>query len=201
MLGVMPKYSESMETNNRQTGSISEDKEFLEKLLDYCKYLYEGEKERRDVLNKTMRIYLAALGFAIGVVILKLTNIDKISALIQETSVHGQNIQIIIIALFVVAAILFVLSFIFTLLVVKMWDRERLCDPESFVTKSASMETINTLLSSVIADYAVAANRNHNINEKKALLLSRALYSFLTSVLIFSITYILLILLTNGDVT
>lgn len=188
-----------METDNRRTGSTSkdEDKEFLEKLLDYCKFVYVEEKARADNLNKTMRIYLAALGFAIGVVILNLTSIDKISALIQETSVHGQTIQTTVIALFIVAAILFVISFISTLLVVKMWDRERPCDPELFVTKSTSIDTINTLLSAIIADYAVAANRNHKINGKKALLLSRALYSFFASLAFFSVAYTSIVLLTN----
>ena len=179
--------------------SSSSDKEFLEKLLDYCKFSYNEEKERRETLDKTMRIYLTALGFAIGVVILKLTSIEKISALIQENSGLGQNTQLLFNAFFIVAMILFSMSFIFTLLVVKMWNRERLCDPEYFVTKAASMETINSLLSDIIADYAVAANRNHTVNEKKALFLSRALYLFLASLLVFSLAYMVLILITKGD--
>ena len=198
---VMSLKCEDMETDNQQADIFSTDKEFLEQLLDYCQYLYEEEKERRDILNKTMQIYLGALGFAIGVVILKLTSIDKILALIQKASIHGQNIQSIVITLFVVSAMLFVFSFISTLLVVKMWKRERPSDPESLVTKSASMESINTLLSTIIADYAVAANRNHNVNEQKALLLCKALYLFLASLLIFSIAYILIISLTNGGCT
>ncbi len=187
-----------METENRVKDSPSRDRDFLEKLLDYSKFVYLEEKERREVLNKTMQIYLTALGFAIGLMTLKPTNIDKISTLIQGAQRFGQYTQLLFIALFLIAAMLFIISFILMLLVVKMWNRERLCDPEHFIAKSASMDTVNSLLSTIIADYAVSANRNHSVNEKKARLLSRALYTFLASVLSFCLAYIGLTLLTKG---
>lgn len=72
-----------------------------------------------------------------------------------------------------------------------MWDRERLCDPEYFITKASSMATVKELLSSIISDYTVSANRNHHVNERKARLLYISLIFFLISLLFFISAYIM----------
>jgi hypothetical protein len=70
-----------------------------------------------------------------------------------------------------------------------MWQRERLCDPQDFLWIAVGLFDENRLLSAIIADYAVTTCRNHEINQKKAYLLSNALILFIAAIIIFAITF------------
>jgi hypothetical protein len=87
-------------------------------------------------------------------------------------------------------------------LVLKVWHFERLCDPEETIARSVKFSHEEELLAAMAADYAVSANRNHAINEKKAQLLSWALFLLIASLILFAGTSLLLNLhLTYGKVT
>ncbi|MEW6444283.1 MAG: hypothetical protein AB1640_25340 [bacterium] len=176
-------------------GSLAEDKDLLVRLAEYIKYLYEEENERRDVLNNTTKIFLGTFGFVVSVGVAKIASIEKLPSMIQGLSNRapaGEYIALTSILLLFAAAGLLFASFLFTVLVVKMWKRERLCDPQRFVFRAMTMSNEARLLSAIVADYVVAANRNHRINEQKARLLSRALLSFISGFIVFVVTWTLL---------
>ncbi len=186
-----------MPSQHTDTGAVSlaEDKDLLARLGEYVKYLYEEENERRDVLNSTTKIFLGTLGFVVSVGAAKVASIEQLPPLIGKLSNHaaaGQYVAVISILLLFTAAGLLLASFLFAVLVVKMWKRERLCDPQRFVFRAMTMPNEARLISAMIADYVVAANRNHRINEQKARLLSRALLSFILGFMIFVVTWTLL---------
>ncbi len=179
---------------------VREDPSKLLRLLEHCKYVYEEEKERRDLLNNTTRIYLTAFGFSIGVTVIKIGSIEKIPGLIRsisETSpLVGNVIGDVATVILYGTVFLFFTAFICTILAVRMWKRERLCDPEKLLPFSLSMEKETELLSTIIADYVVATQRNYCINEKKARLLSKALLFFISAITLFWSTVIFLYTIT-----
>lgn len=189
---VTPYKTSAEDTDN---GSLAEDKDLLARLAEYVKYLYEEENERRDVLNNTTKIFLGTFGFVISVGLAKITAIEKLPSMIlgiSSSAPAGKYIALAGALLLLASVGLFLASFLFTLLVVKIWKRERLCDPQGFVFRAMTMPDEARLLSAIIADYVVAANRNHRINEQKARLLTRALLSFISAFIVFMLTWILL---------
>jgi hypothetical protein len=189
-----PKSAEH-ESLAQDTGSIQGDRDLLARLAEYVKYLYEEENERRDVLNNTTKIFLGTFGFVVSIGLAKISAIEKLPLMIAGLSSRapaGAYIALAGILLLLAATGLFFASFLFTVLVVKMWKRERLCDPQRFVFRAMTMPCEARLLSAMVADYVVAANRNHRINEQKARLLSRGLLSFISGFIVFVVTWILL---------
>lgn len=170
---------------------LNQDRNFLLRLTEYFKYIYEEENKRRDILNNTTKIYLGAFAFVVGIGIAKIETMEKLTSMVKilsDSIPGGHYVSLLGTFLFIFSAILFFVSFVFTMLVVKMWKRERLCDPQEFVFRAMAMSNENRLLSAIIADYVVATNRNHWINEQKAKLLSQALLSLISSIIIFAIT-------------
>lgn len=174
------------------TKSYQDDKAILIRLLEYCKYIYEEEHQRTNRLNNAVKIYLTFLTITLGIGILKIVPLAEIKNLLKSVSSLnpiGPYLELIALSLFYLSAILFGFSFIFTILVLKIWRFERLCDPKDTALKSISLGSENQLLSLITADYTVAANRNYLINEKKARLLSRALFCLISALLIFATTW------------
>lgn len=163
------------------------DRDILIILLDYCKYIYEEEKTRANLLNNTVKIYLAFLTFALGLGVWKMMPIDKAFLYINR-SPHYLNHYYIFKCFFILSLFLFFLSFIFTILVLKVWKFERLCDPKERAINSVFTKNPNKILSIIISDYIVAANRNYEINEKKAKLLSKAVFSLLSGLILLLLT-------------
>jgi hypothetical protein len=142
----------------------------LQSLLDYSKYLYEEENERRDRLNNAVKVYIGFLTFILAIGVFRLIPFEELILLLK-------NRTYIVISIFGVifygtSVISFFISFIFTILVLKMWPFERLSDPRTMVVKSIFMENKNDYVSSMISDYVVACNANHEINNQKSRLLS-----------------------------
>jgi len=59
------------------------------------------------------------------------------------------------------------------------------------------MESENSLLSAIISDYVIAANKNYEVNENKAKLLSKALFCLIVGLIFFVISAIMLCFLTD----
>lgn len=189
---VTPHETSAEDADN---GSLAEDKDLLARLAEYVKYLYEEENERRDVLNNTTKIFLGTFAFVVSVGLVKIAAIEKLPSMILGLSngtLAGKYIALVCTLLLLASVGLFFASFLFTVLVVKMWKRERLCDPQGFVFRAMTMSDEARLLSAIVADYVVAANRNHRINEQKARLLSKALLSFISAFIVFVLTWMLL---------
>jgi len=183
------------ETTISVTEFLPNDKDLLSRLLEYVKYLYEEENERRDVLNNTTKIFLGTYAFVVGVGLIKIIAIENLPPILLYISngpIGGKYIAFVATAMFLLSGGLFCASFLFTVLVVKIWKRERLCDPQQFVFRSMQMSDEPRLLSAIVADFVVATNRNHRINEQKARLLSKALFSFVSAFIVFTVTWVLL---------
>lgn len=160
------------------------------RLLTYCSYLYEEEKDRRDSLNNTSKIYMAAQLFVLTVIGTKFIEskevyafTDSLKTITNTTPVIGHGLYVILVG----SIVLFLVSFVLAVLVNKMWDRERLNDPEKVLYLIDQYSTENTLIAKIIADYAVASNRNHRINDFKASLLRYSLSAFMISILLLAV--------------
>lgn len=161
------------------------DKEALKIVYEYVIYIYEEEKTRRDILNDTTRIYLAAFGLVAAVGIIKMETIDMLAKSLRNLFNVSALLSIVLLILMLGSTVLFVISFFFTISAVKMWKRERLCDPQDFLYRVSKDSSEEVLLSAIIADYAVTTRRNHDVNERKARLLSMGLTLFVLSIGIF----------------
>lgn len=163
---------------------FSEDKRKVSRLLDYCKYVYEEEKERRDVLNQMTKVYLWAIAVAIGIGIFKIGSIQKVPDRLREmneSGILGKYLALIAENFLVGSSFMFFLAFVLAISVIKMWKREGLCDLESVVNRAVSFESEGKLMSTMIADFVVATKRNSKVNDRKARLLSYAMIFFLTA--------------------
>ena len=162
------------------------------RLHDYCRHMYEEEKDRSQRLNDAVKVYLGFTSFIVGIGALKLVTVDQLAALfkVQALPVAAAVLSTRIgTMLFFVSFALFAASAVCTILVLKVWRFERLCDPEHLVVRTAIMESEMDLLSSMVADYAVAANRNYEVNERKAKLLSYGLLFLMCAVLLFGCSW------------
>lgn len=164
------------------------DKEILVRLLEYCKYLYEEEKERTSRIEKKIDIFSLFLGG--GVLVSLILPIDKIQ-LIFNNGIINQPLGMFLVTFYFVTLFMFFLSFIFTIRIYKVQKFERPSDTKIIVSRSMNMKDLNDFLSTIIADYAIAAARNHDINDNKADYLSKALLYFLMGVVFTVISIIL----------
>ena len=133
-------------------------------------------------------MYLGVIGVISGLIIVKTETIETLSVLMSEASylpIVGSFLAVFSIGTFTIAGFLFLAAALFTLVTIKIWTRERLCDPEIMIDNASSIECEEKLLSMISADYAVSANRNYNVNEKKAKSLSRALFCLFSAVFVF----------------
>lgn len=163
------------------------DREILNRLAEYCKYLYEEEKERTERLERKVNVFAVALGGSFVAVFLKLP-VGKMPSILDVTQLQGFIVTI----LFSISLLLFFLSSFFTFLVYKVREFERLSDPKKMALKTQSMTHEVDILSAMIADYTVATNLNHKINEDKARHLSFALLCLLGALFLVVITLILI---------
>ncbi|MEW6609535.1 MAG: hypothetical protein AB1414_19175 [bacterium] len=168
------------------------DRNILDRLADYCKYLYEEEKERTERIEKKVNIFAIALGGSLIGVLLKFP-IWKAYSEINVDDNQGVLITILVIT----SIILFLLSSLFSFFVYKVRKFERLTDPKKMAEKTILMENESDILSTIIADYTIATNRNHEINNKKVRHLSYALLSLFVALILF-ITSLLILNISAG---
>jgi len=182
-----------------ETKKLSDlNKDILIHLLDYSKYLYEEEKERTLRIEKKVEIFKIFLGG--GVLVSIILPLENIKSLVIDNE-FNTIIPILngAVFMYVVSFLLFVLSFIFTVLIYKVQKFERPSTPDNVVDRSLSMVKEEEFLAEVIADYSVATGINHEINDKKAIYLSRALFTF--SLGVFSTIVCLVLYISTQYVT
>jgi hypothetical protein len=155
---------------------------YIEELNNYFKYLYEEEKDRTDKINSATNTYLVFITFAFsfGSGFLGWFS-SNISPSIFSFSSPG---RIIAIAIFGIAVIFLVISLVFTVLVVKVRNFERLCDPEEFAKEAMNYSGLDDLFGLIIANYIVALDRNFLVNNKKTRYLTRGLVTYLVGLLL-----------------
>lgn len=173
--------------------SLTAANELYTRLLGYCRQMYEEEKERTTRLNHAVTVYLGFTSFVVGYCVLKLVQLDEIAVLFNKQSppIQMSYQQMTGVILFCVSCALFAVSSTLTILVLKVWRFERLCDPQQVVMKSVRMESDTQLLLDMIADFAVAANRNYQVNEKKAKLLSYGLLTLMSGFILLGASWFL----------
>ena len=172
-----------MADNMNEKQFLKTDREILNHLAEYCKYLYEEEKQRTERLERKVNVFAVALGGSFVAVFLKLP-VGKMKYDLDVSQPQG----LIIAILLAVSLLLFILSSLFTFLVYKIREFERLSDPKKMAIKTQSMTHEIDMLSAMIADYTVATNKNHVINNNKARHLSYALLCLLGALLFVVIT-------------
>lgn len=168
------------------------------RLLKYCEYLYEEEKDRRDILNNTSKIYMAAQIFVLTAFGTKVIGTDKVYTFLDSLRTYTETspfIGSIISIIFFISLASFLSSFVLAILVNKMWNRERLNDPEKLLSSMGQFSTENMIIAKIMADYAISSNRNHQINDSKALLLRYSLFSFMVTIFSFVVGIISIIIL------
>lgn len=212
LVGSIPKDSKTIEkivnyfnqdnsqyfSNNNQLNSVNTEEYKINhdrytRLLEYCTYLYEEEKDRRNILNNTSKIYIAAQLFILTIFGSKVIGADKIDTFFDSLKSYTNGspfIGSIIIIIFCISVASFLASFVLAVLVNKMWDRERLNNPETVLYSIGQFSTENMLIAKMTADYAVASNRNHQINDSKASLLKHSLFSFMASIFFLVVGFI-----------
>ncbi len=155
-------------------------------LLEYSKYLYEEENERRDRLNNAVKVYIGFLTFVLGIGVFKLISQKELILLLKNDTYP--ILSIIGAIFFGMSIISFFISFLFTILVLKMWPFERLSDPRINMEKSIFMDHKNDFVSSMISDYVVACNINHAINNEKSQLLARGLVLLIAGLILLAMS-------------
>jgi hypothetical protein len=161
----------------------------LIRLLDYFKYLYEEEKQRNEKLNSATNTYLVVITFAFSFSAGLLSWLSPKAT--NLSTILNDKFQLLLILGLGVSILILLLSLIFTLLVIKVRQFERLCSPVDFATKASIMENEDELISSIISNYVVATERNFLINNKKARFLTLGMQAYL-------IGFILLLISLSG---
>jgi len=152
--------------------------EILDTLENYCKYLYEEEKQRTERLEKKVNVFTAALGGSFIAVLLKIP-VGKNPSAISINTIQGSSISLLI----ALSLLLFIISSYFTYQLYKVRNFDRLNDPKKTADKAQTMNHYTELQLTIIADYTVASNRNNQLNDIKATNLSRALFSLVLALI------------------
>lgn len=154
---------------------------------EYFQYLYEQEQKRAMSIIAGAKIYIAFLVFILGSILLKVISADKIIALFNNGSIPQWEV-ILGISLSVLSAIALSIALIFSILVMKVWSYDRLCNPVERFRDTLYMNNEIEVLSKSISDFAVATHRNNEINNKRARYLSYALGFLLIGMVLALIT-------------
>lgn len=146
--------------------------EFLLKLIDYSKYLYEEEIRRQDRFHNAVKTYLV---FMLSTFTANLGVIKYLT--INQSGFFHSNMPIRDIAIgwiFGLSLLTITISFIFLVLVIKTWKTERLCVPNEFVQSIITLTDETIALQQIMINYHVATERNSKVNDEKGKFLSLA---------------------------
>jgi len=88
------------------------DKNILIRLAEYCRYMYEEEKERTNRLNDAVKVYIAFLTFTLGIVVFKMGPIKKMTTLSNSMPLH--TCRILGVVLFYVSLFVFPLFYLYS---------------------------------------------------------------------------------------
>ena len=149
-------------------------KYLLIRQYEYFQYLFEQEQNRAASIVNGAKVYIAFLVFILGSIFLKVLTPEKILTLFANSAV-GLTAKFIGISLVILTAMALTAAVVFTILVLKVWSYDRLCDPVERFTETLTMKNELEVLSKSISDFAVAVSRNNRINNKRAEYLTRGL--------------------------
>ena len=161
----------------------------LDMLLSFCKYLYEEERRRSERFHAAIKTYIVIIGATLG----------GVTAVLKWAGINYESLQFenqhVVASLFLVslslAFISILLSFVLTVLVIKGWRIERLCDAEDFVLQVSENLSHQDMCEKIISCYAVAASRNAEVNEKKYRIFHGASLSYRIGMLFLVISVLL----------
>ncbi len=151
-----------------------EAKDLLIRQYDYFQYLFEQEQKRAASIVGGAKVYIAFLVFILGSILLKVLTADKI-LLIFASSTTGLTEKIIGGSIILAAVAALTAAVAFTILVLKVWSYDRLCDPIERFKETLGMKNELEVLSKSISDFAIAISRNNRINNARAEYLTRGL--------------------------
>jgi hypothetical protein len=123
---------------------------------EILKTIYDEELQRCSELRNSAKIYLGVCTFFIGGLILKL---DKFIA----------NANKLVIAILLTSAIALICTSILLLLALGIYKYEQLCNPRQVIEGFGSGPPSNDeFLDDRLVDIAVACDRNHKQNDRRA---------------------------------
>lgn len=157
----------------------------------YFQYLFEQEQKRAASIVDGAKVYIAFLVFILGSIFLKVITPEKIIALFASPSA-GLTAKIIGISLVTLSGAALAAAVAFTILVMKVWSYDRLCDPVERFRETLTMKDELEVLSKSMSDFAVSISRNNRINNKRAEYLTRALNFLLAGTLLSLVTAFIL---------
>jgi hypothetical protein len=145
---------------------------FLLRVKEFAQYLYEEEERRAGKFNEATKTYLLFIGSTLAGTVgaLQWANIRPVAFLLHR---HSAREMVIVLAL-LIAVIALGLSFLMTVLVIKVRNNEHLCKPSDFLGQVFSGHSEADTLERTIANFIVAAERNAAVNDKKGSLLASA---------------------------
>ena len=170
-------------------------RDLLVRQYEYFQYLFEQEQKRAASIVGGAKVYIAFIVFILGSTILKLVTPDKIITLFSRSETWS-GAQLIGISLVAASGAAMTIAVVFTILVLKVWRYDRLCDPLRRFAETLTMEDELEVLSKCILDLAVATSRNNHINNKRAEYLTRGLKCLLAGTLLSIVTIFTLNLIT-----
>jgi len=146
--------------------------QFLLRVKEYAQYLYEAEDRRAERFQEATKTYLLFIGSTLAGTVGTLKWLDlRPTSLLSRA--YSAKEQVVLIAL-LIAVLALGASFLMTILVVKVRQREGLCEPRQFLAGAALDNSETEALERIIADFVVAAERNVMLNDEKARLLASA---------------------------
>jgi hypothetical protein len=142
-------------------------RDLLVRQYEYFKYLYEQEQKRASSIVNGAKVYIAFLIFILGSIILKTISPEKILDLFTNSTINSE-IRIIGIALIILSVATLITAVLFSILVLKVWSYDRLCDTIERFEHTLTMDNELEVLSKSISDFSIATNRNNRINNVRA---------------------------------
>jgi hypothetical protein len=149
-------------------------RDLLVRQYEYFQYLFEQEQKRAASIVGGAKVYIAFLVFILGSIFLKAITPEKILVLFSNSSIEPW-LRFAAISIIMLSAVALSAAVLFTILVLKVWFYDRLCDPIERFKETLIMRDEIEVLSKSISDLAVATSRNNLINNKRAEYLARGL--------------------------
>jgi hypothetical protein len=150
--------------------------EFLIELKEYTQYLYEEELQRAERFHNASKTYLIYIMFSFSstIAIIKALKVSPLQLLSRPMN----KLSLIFLILISLALLFLVASLIFISLVIKVWQTEKLCDPEKFALSSGKHGDKNQLIEEIIANFVIATKKYITVNINKGRYLSTASFFF-----------------------
>jgi hypothetical protein len=158
----------------------------LTKVEDYLRYLYEAEERRSERFHAATQTYLLFIGSTFAGTLGALEWLDLKPSRMVMLGAAGVAVAILLIA----ALIVLVVSFVLTVLVIKVWPKERLCLAPEFVLRTGTFNR-ESFQAAVIANFAIATDRDSRSNDRKGAVLGAASVTYRIALLLLMVAGLL----------